>query len=65
MNNNELLVFCEEGIQLHPISLEPDEAFETIHGVFLKFGGIAVMSNHQGPGFPVVKMSLWDRANLH
>ena len=22
-------------------------------------------SNHQRPGFPMVKMSLWDRANLH
>ena len=65
MNNNELLVLCKEGVQLHSVSFEPDEAFETIQGVFLKFGGIAVMSNHQRPGFLVVKMILWDRANLH
>ena len=65
MNNNELLVLCKEGIQLHSIGFEPDEAFEAIHGVFLKFGGIAVMSNNQGPGFLVVKMSLWDRVNRH
>ena len=65
MNNNELLVLCKEGIKLHPIGFEFDEAFEAIDGVFLKFGGIAVMPNHQGLGFLVVKMTLRDRVNFY
>lgn len=66
MNNNELLILCKEGIKLHPIGFKLDKASqEAIDGVFLKFGGIAVMPNHQGLGFFVVKMILWDRVNLH
>ena len=64
VNNNKLLVLCKEGIELHSIGVELDEAFKTIHSVFLILGGIAVMSNHQGLGLLVVKMSLWDRVNL-
>ena len=65
MNNNEPLVLGKEGIKLHAIGFERNETFEAIHGVLLIFGGITVMSNHQGLCLLVVKMILWDRTNLH
>lgn len=65
MNNNKLLVLGKEGIELHAIGFERDEAFEAIHGVLLKFGRIPVMSNHQGLGLRVVKMCIWNRTNLY
>ena len=65
MNNNKLLVLGKEGIELHAIRFERDEAFEAIRGVFLIFGRIPVMTNHQGLGLRVVKMRLWDRTNLY
>lgn len=65
MDNNKFVVLCKKGIKFHSVCFELNEAFEAIHSIFLIFGGIAMMSNHQGLAFLVVKVTLRDGVDFY